>query len=91
MGAEWPTTWLNAAEAVKALPEKHITPDQMWQLMAEAGVTDPAQQRYIAIAMHQLGDILYYSDDPELEQTVVLRPEWVNEYISLGARQQGGR
>ncbi len=26
---------------------------------------------------------LYYSDDPELEQTVVLRPEWVNEYISL--------
>ena len=55
----------------------------MWQLMAEAGVTDSAQQRYIAIAMHQLGDILYYSDDPELEQTVVLRPEWVNEYISL--------
>ena len=82
MGAEWPSTWLNAADAVKASPEKHITPDQMWQLMAEAGVTDSAQQRYIAIAMHQLGDILYYSDDPELEQTVVLRPEWVNEYIS---------
>ena len=82
MGAEWPTTWLNAADAVKASPENHITPDQMWRLMSQADVTDPTQQRYIAVAMHQLGDILYYSDDPELEQTVVLRPEWVNEYIS---------
>ena len=82
MGAEWPTTWLKAAEAVKAAQEKHITPDQMWRLMAETGVADPAQQRYIAAAMHALGDILYYRDDPELEQTVVLRPEWVNEYIS---------
>jgi internalin A len=83
MGAEWPTTWLKAAQAVKAAPGKHITPDEMWRLMSEAGVQDPAQQRYIAVAMHALGDILYYSDDPELEQTVVLHPEWVNEYISL--------
>jgi internalin A len=82
MGAEWPTTWLNATGAVKAAPDKHITPDQMWQLMAGAGVTDRAQQEYLAVAMHQLGDILYYHDDPELAQTVVLRPEWVNEYIS---------
>ena len=81
MGAEWPTTWLNAANAVKAAPEKHITPDQMRQLMSEAGVTHSEQQEYIAIAMHQLGEILYYHDDPELVQTVVLRPEWVNEYI----------
>jgi Leucine-rich repeat (LRR) protein len=82
MGAEWPTTWLKAADAVKDAPGKHITPDEMWRLMTAAGVADPAQQRYIAVAMHALGDILYYSDDPELEQTVVLRPEWVNEYIS---------
>lgn len=82
MGAEWPTAWLKAAEAVKGASGKHITPGRMWELMAEAGVTDEAQQRYIAVAMHALGDILYYSDDPELEQTVVLRPDWVNEYIS---------
>ena len=83
MGAEWPTTWLGAADAVKATPENHITPDRMRQLMSAAGLADPAQQEYIAVAMHQLGDILYYHDDPELAQTVILRPEWVNEYISL--------
>ena len=83
MGAEWPADWLKAAEAVKGAPSKHITPDQMSRLMTGAGVADVVQQRYIAVAMHALGDILYYSDDPELEQTVVLHPEWVNEYISL--------
>lgn len=82
MGTEWPTTWLNAAGAVKSYPENHITPERMWQLMSEAGVTDSDQQQYIAVAMHQLGDILYYDDDPELVQTVVLKPEWVNGYIS---------
>jgi hypothetical protein len=82
MGAEWPTTWLRATAAVKALPDKRVTPGHLWQIMADAGVTDTEQQQYIAVAMHQLGDILYYHDDEELAQTVVLRPEWVNEYIS---------
>ena len=82
MGAEWPTAWLRAAEAVKAFPAKHITPGHMWQLMTDAGVTDEEQRAYLAVAMHQLGDVLYYREDPELEQTVVLQPDWVNQYIS---------
>ena len=82
MGAEWPATWLDAAESLRASPHKHVTPEQMWQMMTEAGVSDAGQRSYIAVALHQLGDILYYDDDPELAQTVVLRPEWVNEYIS---------
>ncbi len=82
MGAQWPTAWLAAAESLRNTTEKQIIPGRMWQLMAEAGVGDTVQQRYIAMALHHLGDILYYEDDLELAQTVVLRPEWVNEYIS---------
>ena len=82
MGSEWPTTWLAAAESLRNSPKKCVTPEGMWRLMSDAGVRDPAQQRYIAVALHQLGDILYYHEDHELSQTVVLRPEWVNEYIS---------
>jgi internalin A len=82
MGAQWPSSWLAAADAVLALPVKHITPEQLRREMTKAGVTDPVQQDYIAVAMHELGDILFYRDDPELCQTIVLRPEWVNEYIS---------
>nr|WP_052478236.1 COR domain-containing protein [Kibdelosporangium sp. MJ126-NF4]CEL16956.1 hypothetical protein [Kibdelosporangium sp. MJ126-NF4]CTQ91815.1 hypothetical protein [Kibdelosporangium sp. MJ126-NF4] len=82
MGAEWPKTWYRAAEVLWGTAKNQITPDEMWRLMAATGVTDPVQQRYIAKAMHELGDILYYSDDPELCDTVILQPEWVNGYIS---------
>jgi internalin A len=82
MGIEWPAKWLAAADRLRKSPHKHVTPDQMWHMMSEVGVDDPVMQRYIAVALHELGDILYYSDDPELRETVVLRPEWVNEYIS---------
>ncbi|MCT2581872.1 leucine-rich repeat domain-containing protein [Actinophytocola gossypii] len=82
MGSQWPVSWLAAADAVRGAEENHVTPDRMWELMAGAGVRDPDQQRYLAVALHELGDILYYSDDPELSQIVVLRPEWVNDHIS---------
>ncbi|WP_020496162.1 COR domain-containing protein [Sciscionella marina] len=87
MGSEWPTNWLRAADAVREAPERtaayrHVTPARLWSIMTEAGVTDPAHQHYIATALHQLGEVLYYDQDPELSQTVVLQPEWVNEYIS---------
>ena len=82
MGVRWPTTWLNAADAVQALPEKHITPSQLWRTMAENGLLDTTRQRYVADALHALGSILFHPDDPELRDTVILRPEWVNSYIS---------
>jgi internalin A len=82
MGSEWPTTWLTAAESLRNRSEKCITPAQMWETMRSAGVGDRVQQRYIAAALSQLGDILYYHDDPELSETIVLQPEWINEYIS---------
>lgn len=87
MGSEWPSNWLAAANAVRTAPERDSTkrsapPEQLWSIMAAAGVNDPGHQRYIATALHQLGDILYYQEDPELSQTVILRPDWVNEYIS---------
>jgi internalin A len=83
MGSQWPTKWLTAAEAVRSATEKHVTPAKLRKMMAEAGVQDQTLQDYIAVALHELGDILNYSDDPELSQTVVLQPGWVNDYISM--------
>lgn len=82
MGSEWPTTWFNAANAIRGRTEKHVTPSLMWQIMSDAGLKVPEHQRYVASALHHLGDILHYKEDPSLGDTVILRPEWVNEYIS---------
>lgn len=82
MGSEWPKAWHNAAKVLLEAEQNRVTPDEMWQMMTAAGVEDPVQQQYIAKALHELGDILYYSEDSELCDTVVLQPDWVNEYIS---------
>ncbi|MGH3912266.1 MAG: COR domain-containing protein [Pseudonocardiaceae bacterium] len=82
MGVKWPTVWLAAAESLRNSADKHVTPQRMWQIMVTTGLRDTAQQQHLAEALHHLGDILYYHEDRELSQTVILRPEWVSEYIS---------
>ena len=81
MGELWPTTWLNAANAVRARPEKYISPRQMWDMMAEHGVAETSAV-VLARWLHELGDILYFKDSEELRDIVVLKPQWVTQYIS---------
>ncbi len=81
MGEIWPTSWLNAANAIRARPEKHITPYELRELMAEHNVAD-TNAEVLARWMHELGDILYFPDSDELSDTVILKPQWVTEYIS---------
>ncbi|WP_413199540.1 COR domain-containing protein [Nostoc piscinale] len=81
MGELWPTTWLNAAKAIRSQPEKYITPQQLGKIMAESGVADISQE-VLARWLHELGEILYFQDNEELNDTVILKPQWVTEYIS---------
>jgi len=82
MGVTWPRTWLRAADAVRAAEDKHITPEKLNDLLAGAGVREPSHQASLTAALHSLGDLLYYPDDEELCDLVVLRPQWLTTYIS---------
>ncbi|MEH1856413.1 MAG: COR domain-containing protein [Nostoc sp.] len=80
MGEIWPTTWLNAANAIRNEAKKYITPQQLWDIMAKSQVVD--SQEILARWLHELGEILYFQDNEELNDTVILKPQWVTEYIS---------
>ncbi len=83
MGEIWPTTWLNAAKAIHSIPEKykHFTPQQLESIMAKHGVDDDSQP-VLAQWLHELGEILYFQDNEELNDIVILKPQWVTQYIS---------
>jgi len=81
MGEIWPTTWLNAANAIRTQPKKQITPQQLWDIIAESKVADISKE-VLARWLHELGEILYFQDNEELNDTVILKPQWVTEYIS---------
>lgn len=82
MGSSWPATWLAGAEKIRASPMQHATPETLSDLLSSEGVTDPVHQAHLLRALHALGDILYYDEDDELRDTVILHPQWVTAYVS---------
>jgi internalin A len=82
MGSRWPSTWLAGTESINTCGKQYATPEELYELLFEAGVTDQSHQAYLLRALHLLGDILYFDDDEELRDTIILRPQWVNEYIA---------
>lgn len=81
MGESWPASWLNAVEALLDYEEKFTTPQDLWGIMASHGVSSESAN-VLAQWMHELGDILYYQDDEDINDLVILKPQWVTEYIS---------
>lgn len=81
MGEEWPADWLNAAYAIRESPENCIRPKKLFELMDEHGVSGDYAP-VLAQWLHELGDILYFHDDAELNDTVILNPHWVTKHIS---------
>ena len=82
MGEKWPIHWLKAANAIRAKTDKSMKPNQLDKLMTGHGV---AQNHCIILAkwLHELGELLYFHDNDDLKNVVILKPQWVTEHISL--------
>lgn len=81
MGEEWPASWLDAANAIRAIKEHHISPKMLFELMNKHKVKKESAV-VLAQWLHELGDILYFREDEELNDVVILDPLWVSEAIS---------
>lgn len=81
MGETWPASWLNAANEISNRPENYITPNHLWEIMFKHEIS---QDRGTVLAqwLHELGDILFFRDDDELNDIVILNPQWVTQSIS---------
>jgi hypothetical protein len=83
MGEMWPAAWLAAVNAIRARArrENYLMPSQLFALMREDKVArDDAE--VLAQWLHELGEILYFSDDEDLNHIVILNPQWVTQAIS---------
>ncbi len=83
MGERWPKTWLAAAQAVRARAQAdtHITPQKLWATMKQSGVAED-RHKILATWQHELGDILFFQDNPALDDIVLLDPQWATKAIS---------
>jgi GTPase SAR1 family protein len=81
MGEEWPAAWLDAANEIRGRKEHYISPKELYKLMSRHDVVAESAD-VLAQWLHELGDILYFKEDEELNDLVVLNPQWVTEAIS---------
>jgi internalin A len=96
MGQLWSPRWVAAREEILA---RGKTEPQIWyaqfaEICGKHGLSGP-ETSTLAKLMHDLGLIVYYSDDEGLRDIVVLNPEWLTKAISHiledePTRQAGG-
>lgn len=80
MGELWPRTWLEAAEAIRTLDHKYVSSGDIWNIM-DRNKVNAASRKVLAQWLHELGDILFFQDDGELRDLVILKPQWVTKYL----------
>lgn len=76
----WNRRWLDARNSIKELKQSYIQPSEAWGIMAEHGV-EHDEMPVVAGRMHLLGDIVYFRENAELKDTIILNPEWLTKRV----------
>ena len=80
MGERWPAAWLRAAHSVRSEKAQSITAQEFRRIVSKHKLNSQDQQ-VLSRWLHELGDIIYFQDDPELNDVVLLKPNWVSATI----------
>ncbi len=83
VGQPWPTSWIEAEKALLLCEEHYISAEVYRSICAVRCIQARFAQGTLGSYLHDLGKILYFRDDYELCNLVVLKPNWVTKAISL--------
>lgn len=83
VGQPWPTSWVEAEKALQARKEHHISAERYRRICAVRRIQAGIAQGTLGSYLHDLGKILYFRDDYDLSNFIVLKPNWVTKAISL--------
>ncbi|MDH7447246.1 leucine-rich repeat domain-containing protein [Aquimarina sp. 2201CG14-23] len=81
MGVDRPQTWIKSMESLSLMEEKYITKRELFSIFKRNEVYKENYESF-ANYLHALGEILYYPEDEELCNTIILKPKWVSEHIA---------
>ena len=76
----WPSAWRDAAIELRSLPHRYMTLPEINTLFTARGISNESST-VLLNWLHALGDVLFYHDNPRLADIVLLKPQWVSEYL----------
>lgn len=84
MGQDWPVSYQKAEESIRkrAKTDAKVSRVELYKIFKGSGVSEESFEN-AAGQMATLGIITQFQDSPELEEFVVLNPQWLTKGISL--------
>lgn len=76
-----PLPWFNVKAKIEKLDKDYISYEQYESLCEQEGVETEDNQRILIRLLNDLGIVLNFQDDPRLEDTLILNPEWVTNGV----------
>ena len=87
-------TWFDVKTKLEHMKQDFIPYIEYEKMCQAEGVTDETSQRTLIGFLHDLGVVLNFQDDPRLEDTNILNPEWVTngvyKILNYSALQSNG-
>jgi len=75
------TTWSAVKGQLEEMDKDYIPYHEYLSLCQTEGITDDLSQHTLIRLLHDLGIVLNFQDDPRLEETNILNPEWVTNGV----------
>ncbi len=76
-----PLTWFNIKKQLEDLDKDYISYDRYESICEIEGVKEEDNQSTLIQFLHDLGVVLNFKDDDRLQDTHVLKPEWVTNGV----------
>lgn len=73
--------WFNVKTKLEQMDRDFVPYHEYLQMCQAEGVDDDLSQRTLIGFLHDLGIVLNFQDDPRLEETNILNPEWVTSGV----------
>jgi internalin A len=81
IGTPLPRTWNTLRRSLSADARDHITIDEFLDLCERAGFERLEDKLQLSGFLHDLGVCLHFQDDPLLNKTVILKPDWGTDAV----------
>ena len=75
------TSWFDVKRDLEDLDRDYIPYERYIDICQSHNVTDERSQRTLIGFLHDLGIVINFQDDPRLEDTNILNPQWVTQGV----------
>lgn len=79
VGQEVPKKWMEIRAKMKVTKKDYLNFDTFCDMCADAGVEQEENRLAASKLFHRLGACLHFQDDPQLEDLLILNPEWTTK------------